>query len=506
VQDEEKVHDVLFLSNTMLLDHNLIVAEYVHDAKTHVPQIKPDVLYLAGRQLMLAEKCAMEANTVHFYANHYASLSEGGRRLAAAAGDPLKPKWDALNATIKLFTDSHYKLLKGSVADHIPETTSVCVIWTMNYVKTAFDQLQDALLQIGAGSSYQIGIASDQLPHNHELVLDAFHFYEYGAETCNTIWNVSSVGWKAAISEASLASSLTMKLTSEVILAGLPGMAADSSSLGNVKTATSNSLDAVKFGSASVPAVPSEAFLPPVSAMHDMAPSFMQAANQGDVDQTVNKSMHTQVRADAVVDLYIAGADLGVIGARMKLVSRQLMLANKFAMLASLNRFYATASSGNGSASQATTTWQYTSLATNSEIEAVALQFDIATNKLEVGGDGAPKIIEERQDLTGQVGRVTSAFANLRLTVAEVLTTLNFFQEKMTNMRIALIDLELELNNAMVIFSEADPIVIEETEFPWTLLIYFGVITPWVCGATACAVVQGSKYWRKQSATTSTNA
>jgi len=329
-----------------------------------------------------------------------------------------------------------------------------------------------------------------------------------------TTWTITEEGWKAAIVENSVAAAQAQKLVSDALLskhghsssrrlaaaAAGParGLAVAVSALETKIKEMTISLDKLKFGGGIVPAPMDDVFFTAASALHDTWPSFELALHGISVERRLAGSKHvarrlagaaapaaapaayakssvpellekekaTSAQLVAFMNKLVPASDLGVPGKRMRLASRQLMLVNQMVKEALLVK-YGFSSNVNS-------------------LNAAIGEFTGLMNTLKNGGDGIPELMKQREDLTARIESVGNLFAGFEAKVSDVASSSAQSENALDEMEEKLTTMEKELNLLSDDCAQEDPVV--PASFPWTRVIYLGMVLP-SCAFVVCSGV-----------------
>jgi hypothetical protein len=113
----------------VLKKSNAVVGRYVDAARSFDAATAGIQVDTAGRQRMLTQKMSKEAFFVGLDFQKSTNL-------------------DNLDATVRLFSDSHDGLLQGVYYLGLPQTTNMCTLWQMRTVSHLWAEFQPFLRQI----------------------------------------------------------------------------------------------------------------------------------------------------------------------------------------------------------------------------------------------------------------------------------------------------------------------------------------------------------------------
>jgi hypothetical protein len=490
----------------------------MEEATVYAPQIQPYLIEVAGRQRMLQQQIAKEAHVIRNYEKF---------------GEDNTHDWEELYGTIALWKDTHWHILKGYPAKDIAPATSLCVIWALKYAKDDFDYVEKDALAVASANDEEankmIQHLSDVLPRGFVSMNKVVKYFEVSESemeskcASETTWTISDDNWKAVILEVSNAAALAQKLVSEALLsksgrsmsahrrlagaAASPAPAATSavplSTLETLIEEMTISVDMVKFGGGIVPAPKDNSFLQYASQLHASWHPFelalkglgMEAEESSSSDRrrraerrlagaapapstetivpatvpevlTVEEA--TSAKSESLLGKLVQASKLGVPAERMQVVSRQRMLVNKIVKEALLLKYGHSGS--------------------NFDPLNFAIGEFMSLAKTLIDGDGGdiPALIKQRDDLKNAIEATEGVFAGFEAKIKVLADSSAQTTAGLEDVQESVEIVEKQLEALSKVCEEEDPAVPDS--FPWTQLIYLGMVLP-ACLLVGCSGV-----------------
>ncbi|CAE8599792.1 unnamed protein product, partial [Polarella glacialis] len=377
--DSLTVAQVARQSRKTLVAISLATDSYEEAALQSTPSLPSHVINMAGRQRMLFQKISKEASMI-------------------AYGEDVAGNWVALNSSRDMFTEAHWVLLLGKLADSkrpaIIRTTDVCVIQQMKLVADTYGKLEQAALQTASGNVAAIEDLIKLSPVAFSAMNTAVGFYTSGSASCGAL-DISFAEWTAVIREIGHLRMLSQKASTEFLLVAFAkysgngnSTTADRIALNATITGMHLSLKKLKFGAGvdKIPAAPTQGMVDYVFAVDGMSSSFIQALEADDGSAVASASQTMLVATEKLMTMYMEAAeksDPTVPGNRMDMASRQLALAETMVKEALLLRLGFDTSRGE-------------------KLDLAIASFAASQRHLQYGGNGVAEVIRQRQDLLYQ--------------------------------------------------------------------------------------------------------
>ncbi|CAE8642637.1 unnamed protein product, partial [Polarella glacialis] len=280
----------------------LATDSYEEAALQSTPSLPSHVINMAGRQRMLFQKISKEASMI-------------------AYGEDVAGNWVALNSSRDMFTEAHWVLLLGKLADSkrpaIIRTTDVCVIQQMKLVADTYGKLEQAALQTASGNVAAIEDLIKLSPVAFSAMNTAVGFYTSGSASCGAL-DISFAEWTAVIREIGHLRMLSQKASTEFLLVAFAkysgngnSTTADRIALNATITGMHLSLKKLKFGAGvdKIPAAPTQGMVDYVFAVDGMSSSFIQALEADDGSAVASASQTMLVATEKLMTMYMEAAE-----------------------------------------------------------------------------------------------------------------------------------------------------------------------------------------------------
>ncbi|CAE8648737.1 unnamed protein product [Polarella glacialis] len=464
--DSLSVATIAHQSRTTLNAMDSATRLYQAAALGSLPTLASHVINKAARQRMLFQKISKEASLILY-------------------GQAATGNWFHLNASMDLFTSTHWVLLLGKLNDSdspaINRTTNLCVIQQMKVVIDLYGELEQAAHQTASGSLVALAALSRLNSVASSAMNTAVGFYASGLASCEA-HTISFAEWKGVIREIGHLRMLSQKASNEFLLVAFANYTRNTtSSYSNDLKATiteiSLSLKKLMFGAGvhNIPAAPTQGMVDYVFTLDGMSSSFIEALEADDVSAVVSKSETMLEGTERVMTMLLEAAgksDPTVPGHRMDIASRQLLLAQTIVKEALLLRLGFHRSRGE-------------------RLDLAIASFVASQHILHYGGEGLQEVIRQRHDLFYQSYLVDGAWKEFLPQVQDVAEALSNDTAAMHATLLALVEV---LDIAVVLYGVLDLYVPPEAPppFPWLAIPVVIFVLAFLCSCALLAVWQSS--------------